>query len=79
MTGPDCAILFYGQWSLGEGLSLGEVQDATLMLSGSLCWFGKHAQLSTKPASLGDGQQLITQAIAEGHIEPRGSSHPHLI
>ena len=25
VTGPGWAILFYGQWSLGEGLSLGEV------------------------------------------------------
>ena len=30
--------------------------------------------LVVNPASLGNGWQLITQAIAEGHIEPRGPS-----
>ena len=40
---------------------------------------GKQAQLSTKPVSLGDGRRLIAQAITEGHIEPRGSGHPHFI
>ena len=30
----------------------------------------------SKPASLGDGQQLIAQAITEGHIQPRGHGHP---
>ena len=72
MTGPGHAILFYGQWSLGEGLSLGEVWDAVFMLSGTISLVSKPAQLNAKPASLGDGQQLITQAIIEGHIKPRG-------
>ena len=48
-------------------------------LSGAITWFGKPAQLSVKPASLGDGQQLIAQAIPEGHIEPRGPGNPHSI
>ena len=48
-------------------------------LLGAISWVGKQAQLSAKPASLGDGWQLITQAIAEGHIEPRGPGHPHSI
>ena len=77
VTGLGQAILFYGRQSLGEGLSLGEVQDATFMLSGAISWVGKQAQLSAKPASLGDGQQLMTQAITEGDIKPRGPSHPH--
>ena len=79
VTAPHWAILFYGQWSLGEGLSLGEVQDATFILSSIISCIGKQAQLSAKPASLGDGWQLITQAITEGHIKPRGPSCPHSI
>ena len=70
------AILFYGQQSLGEGLSLGEVRDATFTLSGIIAWVGKQAQLSAKLVSLGDGWQLITQAITNGHIEPRGPGCP---
>ena len=76
MTDPGWAILFYGQQSLGEGLSLGEVQDATFMLSGATSWVGKQAQLSAKSVSLGDGQWLIAQAITEGHIKPRGPGCP---
>ena len=72
VTGPGWAILFYGWQSLGEGLSLGEAQDAMFTLSGAISWIGKQAQLAAKPVSLGDGQQLIAQAITEGHIEPRG-------
>ena len=76
VIGPGWAILFYGWQSLGEGLSLGEVQDAMISLSGTISGVDKEAQLSAKPASLGDGQQLIAQAITEGHIKPMGSYHP---
>ena len=47
------------------------------MLSGAICWVGNQAQLSAKPASLSDDQQLIAQAITEGHIKPRESGCPH--
>ena len=76
MTGPGWALLFYGWQLLGEGQSLGEAWDAVFSLSGAISWIGKQAQLSTKPVSLGDGQQLIAQAITEGHIKPRGPGHP---
>ena len=65
MTGPSQAILFYGRQSLGEGLSLGEVQDAMFMLSGAISWVGKQAQLNANPVSLGEGWWLITQTITE--------------
>ena len=35
VMGPGRAVLFYGRWSLGEGLSLGEVRDATFTLTGA--------------------------------------------
>ena len=79
MTSPGWAILFYGQQSLGEGLSLGEVRDTAFTLSGAISWVGKQAQLSAIPVSLGDAWQLITQAITKGHIKPRGPGHPHSI
>ena len=43
VMGIGWAILFYGRWSLGEGLSLGEVQDTMITLSGALSWVGKQA------------------------------------
>ena len=55
------------------------MQDTAYILSGAINWVSKQAQLSAKQASLGDGQWLIAQAITEGHIEPRGPSHPHSI
>ena len=72
VTSPGGAIFFYGQQSLGEGLSLGEVRDAMFILSGVTAWVCKQAQLKAKPMSLGDGQWLIAQAIVERQIEPRG-------
>ena len=53
LQGPGQAILFYVWQSLGEGLSLGEVWDATFTLSGAISWVGKQAQLSTNLVSLG--------------------------
>ena len=37
----------------------------------------KQAQLSAKPVSLGEGRQLITEAITKGHIKPRRPGHHH--
>ena len=77
VTGPGHAILFYGRWSLGEGLSFGKAWDTTFMLSGAISWVGKQAQLNTNAISLLEGQWLITQAIIEWCIEARGPRHPH--
>ena len=79
VTGPSWAILFYGRQSLGEGLRLGETWDAIFMLSGAISGVGKQAQLRASAVSMGEGQQLIAQAITEWCIEPRGSGCPHLI
>ena len=76
VTGPSQAILFYRRWSLGEGLNLGEVHDATITLSGAISWVGKQAQLWAKPVSLGKGRQLIGQAITKWCIKPRGPGCP---
>ena len=66
---------------LGEGLNLGEARDAafTFTLSGIIAWVGKQAQISAKPISLAYGRQLIAQAIAKGHIRPRGPGFPQSI
>ena len=79
VTGPGQAVLFYGWQLLGEGLSLGEVRDATFTLSGIIAWVGKQVQLNAKPVSLGEGRWLITHTIAEGNIKPMEPGHPHSI
>ena len=78
MTGPDWAILFFQWQSLGEELRMGKAQDAVFMLLGAISWVGKQAQLSVNLVSLGEGQQLIAQAITKGHIKPRGLGCPRL-
>ena len=79
VTGPGWAVLFYSWQSLGEGLNLGKVWDATFTLSGAICWVGKQAQLNANPVSLGEGQWLIAQAITKWCIKPRWPRHPHSI
>ena len=63
--GPGQAILFYGRQLLGEGLSLGEIQDVVFTLSGALSWVGKQAQLNANALSLQESWQLIAQAITK--------------
>ena len=73
---PGWTIIFYGGWSLGEGLSLGESQNAMFTLLGGISWVGKQAQLNTNELSLWEGWQLIVQAITEWCIEGRGPGCP---
>ena len=65
MMGPSWAILFYRRQSLGEGISLGEAQDAMFTLFGAISWVGKQAQLNANILSLWEGWQLIAKAITE--------------
>ena len=55
VTGPGWAVLFYGRQSLGEGLSLGEVRDATFTLTGAGTRVGKLAYLTADPLTIQEG------------------------
>ena len=55
VMGLGRAVLFYGRWSLGEGLSLGEARDATFTLTGPGTWVGKSAHLVVYPLILQEG------------------------
>ena len=72
VTGPGWAVPFYGRWSLGEGLSLGEARDTMFTLTGADTWVGKAAYLAADPFTI----QAITQAIKEWQIEVRGPEKP---
>ena len=52
---PGRAVLFYGRWSMGEGLSLGKVRDATFTLTGAGTWVGKPAYLAAHPLTIQEG------------------------
>ena len=78
VTGPGRAVHFYGRHSLGEGLSLGKVRDATFLLTRSGPWVGKSAYLVADPLTIQEGQQAITQAITKCQIKARGPGHLHM-
>ena len=52
VMGPGWAVLFYGRWSLGEGLSLGKVRDTVFTLAGVGTWVGKLAYLAADPLTI---------------------------
>ena len=55
VMGPGRTILFYGRHSLGEGLTLDKVRDATFLLTGVGTWVGKPAYLATDPMTIQEG------------------------
>ena len=56
LKGLGWAVLFYGRWSMGEGLSLGKVRDAAFTLTGAGTWVGKPAYLATDTLTIQEGQ-----------------------
>ena len=52
VMGPGRAVLFYGRWSLGEGLSLGKVRDTAFTLTGAGTWVGKLEHLAADPLTI---------------------------
>ena len=52
VMGPGRAILFYGTCSLGEGMGLDEMRDATFTLTGAGTWVGKSAHLPANPLTI---------------------------
>ena len=49
VIGPGRAVLFYGRYSMGEGLTADEARDATFLLTGAGMWVGKSAYLTADP------------------------------
>ena len=76
VMGPGQAILFYGRWSLGEGLSLSEVCNTMFTLTGAISLVGKQAQLYVNALTLQEGQWLIAQANTKWCVEARGPGCP---
>ena len=52
VTGPGRAVLFYGRYSMGEGLTTDEARDATFLLTGTGMWVGKSAYLAADPMTI---------------------------
>ena len=78
VTDPGREVLFYGRCSLGEGLSSGEIRDATFMLTGVGTWVGKPTYLAVDPLTIQKGWWEIAQAVTECQIKARAPGHPHV-
>ena len=78
VTGPGRAVLFYGRWSMGEGLMADKARDATFLLTGAGTWVGKLAYLTADPMTIKEGRRAIAQAISHSRVKARGPGHPHM-
>ena len=76
LMGLGSAVLFYGRWSLGEGLSIGKVRDAAFIFMGAGTWVGKLAHLAANPLTIWEGWWVIAQAITKCWVGARGPGHP---
>ena len=76
VIGPGRAVLFYGRWSMGEGLTTDEARDATFLLTGAGMWVGISAYLTADPMTIQEGRRAIAQAITDCQVKARGPAHP---
>ena len=65
VTGPGRAVLFYGRYSMGEGLTTDEARDAAFLLTGAGTWVGKLAYLTADPMTIQEVRRAIVQAISD--------------
>ena len=78
VIGPGRAVLFYGRHSMGDGLTMDEVKDATLLLTGGGTWVGKSVYLTADPMTIQEGRRVIVQAISDHQVKARGPGCPCL-
>ena len=76
VTGPGRAVLFYGRYSLGEGLTTDEARDATFLLTRVVMWVGNPAYLTADPMTIQEGWQVIAQAVRDHCVKVRELGHP---
>ena len=65
VTGQGRPVLFYGRYSMGEGLTMGKARDATFLLTGAGTWVGKPAYLTADSMTIQEGKRAIAQAISD--------------
>ena len=78
VTGPGWAVLFYGRYSIGEGLIVDEARDAAFLLTGAGTWVGKLAYLTADPMTIQEGRRAIAQAVSDHQVKVRGPGYPHM-
>ena len=78
VTSPGRTILFYGRYSMGEGLRAEEAKDAAFLLIGAGTWVGKLAYLTTDPMTIQEGKRAIAQAVLDNRVKARGLGCPQV-
>ena len=73
---PEETILFFGWHSCNEGLLYCDAQDIEHVLTGSLTWAGRTAQVEKTVNTIQEGHRAITDAILEMKMKARGPGHP---
>ena len=70
------AILFFGQQSLKEGLSLGNTRDVRFSFIGPINWAIRTAQVEATVNTVQEGWQAIADAVVEKIFKTRGQDVP---
>ena len=76
VTDPGRAVLFYGRFSMEEGLTADEARDATFLLTGAGTWVGKLAYLAADPMTIQEGRRAIAQAMSAHWVKARDQDIP---
>ena len=66
------AILFFGWWSLKEGIPLGDPRDVGFNLASPVNWARREAQVEMMVSTVQEGHQAIADAIMEKTTKARG-------
>ena len=72
---PGEAILFFGWWSLKEGLPLGNSRDVRFSLTGPVNGAGRTAQVEATANTVQEGLQATVDAVVEKRTKARGPGH----
>ena len=60
---PGEAILFFGRWSLKEGLPHKRARDVAFSMAGPVIWAGRHAQMKMTVNTVQEGHQAIADTM----------------
>ena len=73
---PGEAILFFGRWSLKEGLPHGKVRDFAFSMASPVIWARRQAQVKMTVNTVQEGQWAIADAVLEKRMKAQGPGHP---
>ena len=73
---PGETILFFGQWSLKEGIPLRNARDVEFSFTGPVNWAGRTAQVEATVNTVQEGYWTIADTVVEKRTKARGQETP---